>query len=106
MSTGKFASLEPVRSEFADDPEFRELLVEFAAAMPERRDGLIGAYRTGEYDLLRTRAHQLKGAGGGFGFPRLTEMAAALEKACVEHEPVGIAEALEQVVRYVNQISV
>ncbi len=106
MSTGESTSAGPVRSEFADDPDFRELLVEFAAAMPERRDGLIGAFRTGEYDLLRTRAHQLKGAGGGFGFPRLTEMAAALEKACVEHEPVGIAEALEKIVGYLNQITV
>jgi HPt (histidine-containing phosphotransfer) domain-containing protein len=100
------ADSEPVRSALADDPDFRELLVEFAAAMPERRDGLIGAFRSGEYDLLRTRAHQLKGAGGGFGFPKLSEMAAALEKACVAKEPVGIVEALDQVVDYLNRISV
>lgn len=80
--------------------------MEFAAAMPERRDGLIGAFRAGEYELLRTRAHQLKGAGGGFGYPELTERAAALEKACVEKETVGIVESLEQIVAYLNRISV
>jgi HPt (histidine-containing phosphotransfer) domain-containing protein len=106
MPVSESAGGEPVHSAFADDPDFRELLVEFAAAMPERREGLIGAYRASEYDLLRTRAHQLKGAGGGFGFPRLSEMAAALEQACVEREPVGIVEALEQVVAYLNRITV
>jgi histidine phosphotransfer protein HptB len=106
MSPSESGSLEPVRSLFADDPDFRDLLVEFAAAMPERRDGLIGAYRAGAYDLLRTRAHQLKGAGGGFGFPRLTEMAAELEKACVERELIGIVESLERVVELLNQITV
>jgi HPt (histidine-containing phosphotransfer) domain-containing protein len=106
MSPDESVSLEPIRSVFADDPDFRDLLVEFAAAMPERRDGLIGAHRSGEYDLLRTRAHQLKGAGGGFGFPQLTELAAALEKACIAQEPVGIVDALERVVGYLNQITV
>src|SRR5260370_36042950 len=106
MHPSESAATEPVRAAFADDPDFRELLVEFAAAMPERRDGLIGAQRSGEYDLLRTRAHQLKGAGGGFGFPRLTELATALEKACLTREPIEIVDALERVVGYLNQITV
>ncbi len=95
----------PVRSTFAADPEFRELLEEFAAAMPVRRDGLLDAHRRKAYDLLRTRAHQLKGAGGGFGFPELSELAAALEKACQRQDPAGIAAALEAVVSYLNRIT-
>jgi HPt (histidine-containing phosphotransfer) domain-containing protein len=106
MSPTESANSQPVRSTFANDADFHDLLVEFAAAMPERRDGLIGAYRAGEYDLLRTRAHQLKGAGGGFGFPQLTDLAAVLEKACIAQEPVGIADALEQIVGCLNQITV
>ena len=102
----KFAETEPVRSEFAADPDFRELLEEFAAAMPVRRDGLLDAHRRNAYDLLRTRAHQLKGAGGGFGFPRLSELAAALAQACQGQDPERTAEALEAVVRYLNRITV
>jgi HPt (histidine-containing phosphotransfer) domain-containing protein len=100
------AETDPVRSEFAADPDFRELLEEFAAAMPVRRDGLVDAHRRAAYDLLQTRAHQLKGAGGGFGFPRLSELAADLEKACQGQNPAKIAATLEAVVRYLNRITV
>ena len=99
-------STDLVRSEYAADPEFHELLEEFAAAMPVRRDGLLDAHRGAAYDLLQTRAHQLKGAGGGFGFPQLSELAAALEKACQGRNPARIAETLEAVVSYLNRITV
>jgi HPt (histidine-containing phosphotransfer) domain-containing protein len=96
----------PLRSELADDPDFRELLEEFAAAMPVRKEGLLEAHRSAAYDLLRQRAHQLKGAGGGFGFPLLSELAAELEKACKADDPARIAEMLELVVGCINRISV
>ena len=101
-----FAETGPVRSEFAADPDFRELLEEFAVAMPVRRDGLMDAHRSAAYDLLQSRAHQLKGAGGGFGFPRLSELAADLEQACRGRNPEKIAETLEAVVSYLNRITV
>ena len=100
------AAAGPVHSQFSGDPDFRELLQEFAAAMPVRKDGLLDAHRSGAYDLLRMRAHQLKGAGSGFGFPRLSELALELEKACQTHNPAKIVEALEQVVDFLNRITV
>src|SRR5882757_577962 len=106
MSAGESASTGPVRSAFADDPDFRELLEEFAAALPERRDGLIGAHQSGAYDVLRTKAHQLKGAGGGFGFPQLSELAAELEQTCLSQDPAPIAVALGRLVDHMNRITV
>jgi len=102
----RFTETGPVRSNFAANPDFRELLEEFAAAMPVRRDGLVDAHRSAAYDLLQTRAHQLKGAGGGFGFPTLSELAADLEKACQGQNPARIAETLEAVGSYLNRITV
>ena len=107
MSTNAIKpSSPPVRSQFADDPDFRELLEEFAAALPERRQSLIGAHHSEAYDDLRARAHQLKGAGGGFGFPRLSELAAELEQSCLSKDPIRIAAALEQLVEHMNRITV
>ncbi|HEY3965228.1 MAG TPA: Hpt domain-containing protein [Planctomycetaceae bacterium] len=106
MSSNSSASAAAVRSEYADDPDFRELLEEFTAAVPERRQGLIDAHRANDQKGLRTRAHQLKGAGGGFGFPQLSELAAELERACEIHDPVGTLSALEAVVDYLNRVTV
>lgn len=105
MSPVPATAVDRVRSAFADDPDFHELLEEFAAAMPQRLTGLLEAHRTAAYDLLRTRAHQLKGAGGGFGFPRLSELAGDLEKACMSQDPVRIIGALEPVVGYMKRIT-
>src|SRR5262249_28063337 len=100
------AALGPVHSQYSSDPDFRELLQEFAAAMPVRMDGLLEAHRTGAYDLLRMRANQLKGAGGAFGFWRASAFSLELEQACQTHDPGKIAEELEQVVGYLNRITV
>lgn len=97
---------EPIYSAFADDSDFRELLEEFAAALPKRRDGLQAAYRAGAFDELRSRAHQLKGAGGGFGFPQLSELAAELELASQSQDAAELGEKLESIVGYINRITV
>jgi len=95
----------PVRSEFADEPDFRELLRQFTAAMPERSSSLREAHRMAAYDDLRVQAHQLKGAGGGYGFLRLSELAAELEMACLSQDPRRIIAALEPLLGYMNRIT-
>ncbi len=100
------AAADSVRSQFADDPDFCELLEVFAQAIPERREGMTAAHRTGAYDALQSQAHQMKGAGGGFGFPRLSELSAELEQACKAHDPARIAGALEAVIGFMDRISI
>lgn len=95
-----------VRSDFAADPEYRELLEMFDEALPERRRCLVDAFRTGNVAELQALAHQLKGAGGGFGFPGLTEHAARLETACKAGEPARIAEELDRMLAYMQRIAV
>ncbi|MEZ4407848.1 MAG: ATP-binding protein [Polyangiales bacterium] len=75
------ASLPPLRSEFADDPDMADLVVTFATELPSRADAMRAALAAGDHDALRTLAHQLKGAAGGYGYPELTDAAAALEDA-------------------------
>ncbi len=95
-----------VHSQFAADPEYRELLEMFDEALPERRRCLTDAFRAGNIPELQTLAHQLKGAGGGFGFPGLTDHAAVLEAACKTAEPDRIAEALDLTLAFMQRITV
>src|SRR5262245_9505537 len=99
-------SIAPVRSDFAADPAYRDILVLFADALPERRKSMIEAFRSGNLNELRTLAHQLKGAGGGFGFLGLTELAADLELACREGPLERTAEALDRVLTYLTRIAI
>lgn len=73
--------MDPIRSQYEDDPDMLELVQEFAAELPDRIRSLEDTLEGGELAELQRLAHQLKGAGGGYGFPRITEVAAALEEA-------------------------
>jgi len=97
---------EAIRSDFADDPTFQELLELFAEAIPERRASLLRFYEEGQLDQLRIVAHQLKGAGGGYGFGGLSALAAELEQACRTRDPQRIRETLEELVDYIDRIEV
>lgn len=74
----------PVTSSFASDPDMRELIQEFAAEMPHRARELRDLWDNGRYDDLKRLAHQLKGAGAGYGFEVLTRHASAVEEALKE----------------------
>lgn len=68
-------------SEFADDPDMRELVGMFLEEMPARIAVIEAASREGRVDELRRLAHQLKGAAGGYGFGVVGAAAGRLEKA-------------------------
>jgi histidine phosphotransfer protein HptB len=70
-----------IRSAYEDDPDMREVVREFALELPARVAKLEALLAAHELRELQTLAHQLKGAGGGYGFPQITELAASLEAA-------------------------
>lgn len=71
--------MDPIRSSYEDDPDMLEIVREFADELPERREAMQASLASGDLEGLCTLAHQLKGAGGGYGFPQITEAAAELE---------------------------
>jgi histidine phosphotransfer protein HptB len=96
----------PIRSAYENDPEMLEIVREFAAELPARVAKLEGHLDAGELRELQTLAHQLKGAGGGYGFPQITELAASLEsslkqgadEAVVKDRTFALCETLRAVV--------
>ncbi|MFM9957558.1 MAG: Hpt domain-containing protein [Phycisphaerales bacterium] len=56
-----------------------ELIQEFASEMPDKARTLHALWQQGNRSELRRLAHQLKGAGGGYGFETLGACAARLE---------------------------
>ncbi|HLK10184.1 MAG TPA: ATP-binding protein [Candidatus Binatia bacterium] len=75
---------------FVGDPEMERLLEAFVAALPRRTAVMEQSLAAGDLDGLLVAAHQLKGTAGGYGFPRLSEAAAALEAAVRAREEVPV----------------
>ena len=99
------AGKEPVYSSFSDDPDFAELVEFFVDAIPERIELLRESYQKQDIEQLRTTAHQLKGAGGGYGFEELSTHAARLEQACKQNDSDAIADFLEILIGYMGRIT-
>lgn len=95
----------PVRSQFSDDPDFAELLEFFVEALPERREFLTSCHQSNDVDGLRVAAHQLKGAGGGYGFDQLSSLAAQLEEACKAADRMRMRESLDLLIEHIDCIT-
>ncbi|MEN6557213.1 MAG: PAS domain S-box protein [Thermoguttaceae bacterium] len=74
-------SEERIISQFAEDSEIAEILPGFVGRLAGQLDAMRQSLASGQHDELRRLAHKLKGAGGSYGYPSLTEACAALEQA-------------------------
>jgi histidine phosphotransfer protein HptB len=104
MSNSTSTTKTPLRSQFADDADFGEVLGAFVDALPERRHSLAELHRAGSFDELGRQAHQLKGAGGGYGFPELSAAAAELQHACRAQDAARIRQTLAELLDLLDRV--
>ena len=71
--------MDPIRSIYEDDEDMMDIIREFAAELADRATSLESLLASEDLAELQNLAHQLKGAGGGYGFGEITEVAAVLE---------------------------
>jgi HPt (histidine-containing phosphotransfer) domain-containing protein len=87
------------------DEDFAELVQEFLAGLPAQLGKLEAALNEQDFQALRTCAHQLKGSGGGYGYPALTTHAADLERSAADAQlqacQEGVAELKSLIPRLV-----
>lgn len=93
-----------LRSEFAEDPDMKDILEMFVQELPSRAEDLRRCLRENETAKLARVAHQLKGAGGGYGFPLISEVAGRLEATIASLNGSPAAATLEEVRRQVDAL--
>ncbi len=81
-------------SRYADDPQLADILPRFVDRLASQLDALCEALEEERLDELARLAHRLKGAGGSYGYPTLTEVAKSLELAAKAKDAGGAAAAL------------
>jgi len=99
------ATLEPVYSTLAADPEMSELVEMFVDDIPAKRLQLRSLREQGRLAEVRRVAHQLRGSAGSYGFAALTIQAGRLEDALrrecaeehVDRECAALLELLERI---------
>lgn len=79
-----------------NDPTFAELVGRFVNQLP----GIIAAIEqltaAEDWETLRGRLHELKGAGGGYGFPQLSTTAGRMNFALSAGDYAGVRDLLDE----------
>jgi HPt (histidine-containing phosphotransfer) domain-containing protein len=85
-----------IRSEFANDPDMKEIVEMYIVEMPERISKLTELWRDQQLDELKRFAHQLKGASGGYGFPAVGSAAGKVESTINSLSDGSASTSLQQ----------
>lgn len=72
-------NVSPIQSEFADDPEMRELVEFFIGDLHARFCAIQTAREHCEWGAVERIAHQLRGSAAGYGFTCLGVLAGEIE---------------------------
>jgi HPt (histidine-containing phosphotransfer) domain-containing protein len=85
-----------IRSEFATDPDLAPIVRMFVEELPERVRQLHEGWQAQRFEEVRRLSHQLKGAGGGYGFPGLSRAAGDVEAALIALSEGSARASLEE----------
>jgi two-component system, sensor histidine kinase len=80
-----------------DDPEFRQIVLDFVAFLEEQRAAMRNAWREGDLENLAFLAHTLKGTGGSAGFDVFTGPAKQVEQLAKNNRADELAGALQAI---------
>ena len=67
-----------------DDPDLIDLIDKFISRLPQMRDEILQLYAENNQEEFLRKIHQLKGVGGNYGYPMLSELCAGIEETCRE----------------------
>lgn len=79
-----------------EEPELIDVIEQFVDGLSARIGELEQAYQRTDWETLRLIAHQLKGAGGSYGYRDLTELARDMELDFTTHSGERFEDWLEQ----------
>ena len=95
---------QPVYSMLLDEPDLAHLVEKFIAYLPGTIESLVKAAHQQDWDTLKDKAHQLKGLGGGYGFPDITQLAAKLEFQALNKNQIEVDSLTASINAYCQRI--
>jgi HPt (histidine-containing phosphotransfer) domain-containing protein len=94
-----------LRSELAGEPDIARFLPDFVGSLPEKVAALVRLRRKTDLDQLKDALHQLKGCGGLYGFPAITDSAERAETRIEEDEPLdAVRQSVNELVQLVRSV--
>jgi HPt (histidine-containing phosphotransfer) domain-containing protein len=84
----------------------RDMMVGFLSRCSSSIGIVRAASERGDFDSVRVFGHRLKGIGGAYSLPKLTEIGAAIERAAVDKNSGELQRLVVTVDAYLGQLEV
>ena len=91
------AEEDTIVSQYINDPDMAKALNGFVNRLEGQIDAMHQAFANQRFEELQRHAHRLKGSGGSYGYPSLTDAAKVLEDAARAQDSLAAGTALDTV---------
>lgn len=88
------------------DPDFAEFIPEFFEDIRHDLRTMSDALEAENFEMICRLSHGLKGAGGGYGFNTISEMARDIEAAAKAEFVGGIEKGMKQLASFIDDVQV
>ncbi|MDH5218292.1 MAG: ATP-binding protein [Gammaproteobacteria bacterium] len=87
-----------------DEPDLYDILIKFVDSLPGILNEIEQAYNDKDWTAISNLVHALKGTGGGYGYPQITDTCIAIEKKITSEEYAQIQSDLETLRTIINGV--
>ncbi|MBS0149519.1 MAG: Hpt domain-containing protein [Nitrospira sp.] len=88
------------------DASFEPLIPKFLSNRKKEVTVMQDALSAQDFDTVRKISHGMKGAGGSYGFDRVTEIAAVIERAAKAADIRAIQQKLPELESYLSRVEI
>ncbi len=93
-----------MQSNFCDDPVLADIIDQYVEALPGHVETMREALDHRDHERLHRLAHQLKGTGGSYGYPALSDLGRRLDDAAMALDTEAAALALKDLAELVHSL--
>ncbi len=86
------------------DPDLEDLIPGFLSNRAKDVASIRALLASQDFDAIRVLGHSMKGAGGGYGFDRITDLGGTIESAAVARDAATIGAANDQLDDYLARV--
>ena len=88
------------------DADLEELIPDFLKNRVTDLEKLKKSSDASDFQSIRSIGHSLKGVGGGYGFMKITELGAELEKSAKESDIDTIKRCISELQNYLEKLDI
>lgn len=88
------------------DAQIAALVPRFLANRAADVDRIRTALGAGDFETIRAAAHGMKGSGGGYGFPEISRLGAAMEEGARQRDAVALGTLVASLESYLTRVEI